>query len=108
LLLPFGVDTAAVYRAWDRMAAGCELPSAGSCSNDLEAPALRVEPRLARWRTVFEQATGRRPRLAGSGSTWFVEGGPDRSGVGGRQTLRLGGEQAQLVPVRTIQPARRG
>ena len=106
LLLPFGVDTGAVYRAWDRMAAGCELPPAGSGSNDLEAPALQVEPRLARWRTVLGQATGCRPRLAGSGSTWFVEGGPDQ--VGDRQTLQLGGEQAELVPVRTTRPTLRG
>ena len=106
--LPFGVDTAAVYRAWDGMAAAGELPPTGSGSNDLEAPALRVEPRLARWRTVFEQATGRRARLAGSGSTWFVEGGPDRSDLGCRQALRLGGEQAQLVSVRTVQPVPRG
>ena len=106
LLVPFGVDTGAVYLAWDRMAAGCELPPSGSGSNDLEAPALRVEPRLARWRTAFEQATGRRPRLAGSGSTWFVEGGPDQ--VGDRRTLQLGGEQAELVPVRTTRPVLRG
>ncbi|HEY7916209.1 MAG TPA: 4-(cytidine 5'-diphospho)-2-C-methyl-D-erythritol kinase [Acidimicrobiales bacterium] len=108
LLLPFGVDTGAVYRAWDRMAAGCQLPAAGSGSNDLEAPALHVEPRLARWRTVLEQATGRRPRLAGSGSTWFVEGGPDETGLGGGQTLRLGEATARLVPVRTTRPAPRG
>ena len=108
LLVPFGVDTAAVYRAWNGMAAAGELPPTGSGSNDLEAPALRVEPRLARWRTVFEQATGRRARLAGSGSTWFVEGGPDRSELGCRPALRLGGEQAQLVSVRTVQPVPRG
>jgi len=108
LLVPFGVDTATVYRAWDGMAAAGELPPTGSGPNDLEAPALRLEPRLARWRTVFEQATGHRARLAGSGSTWFIEGGSDRSGVGFPPTLRLGREQAQLVAVRTVQAVPRG
>jgi len=66
---PFGVSTAAVYRAWDEMG--------GPCSdnfNDLEPPALRVEPRLAAWRDKLGDATGQVPRLAGSGSTWFVRG----------------------------------
>ena len=42
---------------------------------------LEVEPRLAVWRDQLGDATGRTPRLAGSGSTWFVEGalpGEDR------------------------------
>jgi 4-diphosphocytidyl-2-C-methyl-D-erythritol kinase len=42
--------------------------------NDLEPAALAVEPRLAEWRDRLAQATGRTPVLAGSGSTWFVEG----------------------------------
>jgi 4-diphosphocytidyl-2-C-methyl-D-erythritol kinase len=48
-------------------------PTAGG-PNDLEPAALRVEPRLARWRDELGEATGRTPVLAGSGSTWFVEG----------------------------------
>lgn len=66
---PFGVSTAAVYAAWDE-AGG----AAGDGPNDLEAAALAVEPRLARWRDLLAEATGRVPVLAGSGSTWFVEG----------------------------------
>ena len=49
--------------------------------NDLEPAALAVEPRLARWRDLLGEATGKTPRLAGSGSTWWVEGafpGDDR------------------------------
>jgi len=49
--------------------------------NDLEPAALVVEPRLAEWRNRLGDATGVEPRLAGSGSTWFVEGafpGEDR------------------------------
>jgi 4-diphosphocytidyl-2-C-methyl-D-erythritol kinase len=104
LLLPFGVDTGAVYRAWDGLVAAGGLPPAPATSNDLEAPALLVEPRLAQWREVFEQAAGRKSFLAGSGSTWFIEGGPDESGIGTRRSLRLGGETALLVPVRTTRP----
>lgn len=70
LLPPFGVDTAAVYRRYDEMAG--ELDS--SARNHLEIPALSVEPRLAFWREKFAEWTGSVPVLAGSGSTWFVEG----------------------------------
>ena len=66
---PFGCATPAVYQAWDEMG-GPEGPS----GNDLEPAALRVEPRLARWRDALGEATGEVPVLAGSGSTWFVPG----------------------------------
>ena len=66
---PFGCSTPAVYAAWDRLGG----PS-GDHGNDLEPAALAVEPELATWRDALEDATGLRPRLAGSGSTWFVEG----------------------------------
>jgi 4-diphosphocytidyl-2-C-methyl-D-erythritol kinase len=73
---PFGCSTPAVYRAWDEMGG----PS-GDGRNDLESAALKVEPRLAVWRDRLGDATGLTPVLAGSGSTWFVEGafpGDDR------------------------------
>jgi 4-diphosphocytidyl-2-C-methyl-D-erythritol kinase len=66
---PFGCSTPAVYRAWDDMGG----PTADG-QNDLEPAALRVEPRLAEWRDRLGDATGCTPSLAGSGSTWFVEG----------------------------------
>lgn len=75
VLPPFGVSTPAVYRAWDRLGG-----PTGPNGNDLEDAALEVEPRLARWRDLLGDHAGRAPRLAGSGSTWFVEGafpGPD-------------------------------
>ena len=43
-------------------------------AGDLEPAALRVEPGLARWRDRLGEATGQVPALAGSGSTWYVEG----------------------------------
>ncbi len=73
---PFGCSTPAVYRQWDAMGG----PQGGH-GNDLEAAALAVEPRLAAVRDALGAATGMAPRLAGSGSTWFVEGafpGPGR------------------------------
>lgn len=66
---PFGVSTPAVYRAWDDLGG----PAAAGL-NDLEPAALAVEPRLAVWRDRLGHATGVTPVLAGSGSTWFVEG----------------------------------
>ncbi len=105
LLPPFGVPTAAVYRAYDALAARGHLPVTAAGGNDLEAPALHVEPRLAGWRAALEEATGRPARLAGSGSTWFVEGEADALGVAGRAAITQKGERALLVPVRTTPPA---
>ena len=69
VLPPFGVSTAAVYRAWDDLGG----PRAAG-PNDLEPAALAVEPRLAEWRDRIAEAAGVRAVLAGSGSTWFVPG----------------------------------
>ena len=66
---PFGCSTPAVYRTWDELGS-----PTGEQGNDLEPAALVVEPRLAAWRDRLGDATGVQPRLAGSGSTWFVEG----------------------------------
>jgi 4-diphosphocytidyl-2-C-methyl-D-erythritol kinase len=67
---PFGCSTPDVYRAWDELGG----PHAADGTNDLEAAALHVEPRLGSFRDQLAEATGRHPQLAGSGSTWFVEG----------------------------------
>ncbi len=119
---PFGVDTRAVYERWDELAAGgrsgalngredrtaepCENPGhpfGGAVGrNGLTQAALDVEPRLAGWRDVLGEATGRTPVLAGSGSTWFVEGSAEELGVVGRDVLVHGGERGSLVPVRTV------
>ena len=81
---PFGVFTPAVYKAWDELGG-----PTGDGVNDLEPAALAVEPRLARWRDTLGDATGQTPVLAGSGSTWFVEGTFEGPG---------------FVPVRTDRP----
>ncbi len=81
---PLAVSTAAVYRAWDVLADGQPSAAPPASGNDLEPAALAVEPGLAQWRDRLADATGCRPRLAGSGSTWFVEGaypGEDRTVV---------------------------
>jgi 4-diphosphocytidyl-2-C-methyl-D-erythritol kinase len=73
---PIGCSTPAVYAAWD----GLGGPQ-GDNGNDLEPAALLVAPDLATWRDELADASSQRPRLAGSGSTWFVEGaypGPGR------------------------------
>lgn len=72
---PLHCSTPAVYRAWDDLGG----PTAEG-PNDLEPAALAVEPRLAEWRDRLGDATGRTPVLAGSGSTWFVEGAHEGPG----------------------------
>ena len=66
---PFGCSTPAVYVQWDALGG-----PHGAHGNDLEPAALAVEPRLEKYRDALASASGRHPRLAGSGSTWFVEG----------------------------------
>ena len=95
LMPPFGVDTARVYRAWD------EDPG-NATPNALAAAALAVEPRLARWRDALGDLVGSEPALAGSGSTWFVEGGPAEAGTPSRPELRMGAESARLVRAHTV------
>ena len=69
LIPPLAVSTQAVYRMWDELGG-----PRSQGANDLEPAALAVEPRLAEWRDRLGELTGRAPTLAGSGSTWFVEG----------------------------------
>lgn len=97
---PFGVSTAAVYRKWDALAAMGQLPPQGA--NDLTAPALAVEPRLARWRDLLGEFTGAEPVLAGSGSTWFVPGDRQSLGIDNRPFLADGDLRGRLLEVRTV------
>jgi 4-diphosphocytidyl-2-C-methyl-D-erythritol kinase len=90
LVPPFGVDTARVYRAWD------ERPSTDG-HNHLARAALAVEPRLAAWRDALGEAADVEPKLAGSGSTWFVEGV-----TAGVAEIRVGTETVRLVQARTV------
>ena len=66
---PLHCSTPVVYRRWDELGA-----PRGDHGNDLEPAALSAYPELEAHRARFADATGQRPRLAGSGSTWFVEG----------------------------------
>ncbi|HXQ43102.1 MAG TPA: 4-(cytidine 5'-diphospho)-2-C-methyl-D-erythritol kinase [Acidimicrobiales bacterium] len=110
LLPPFSVSTHEVYRAWDaRRGPGGAGPGGDeSASNELEDAAVAVAPRLAAWRDHFGDVCGRRPRLAGSGSTWFVEGEPERLGLDDREYLTLDGERAAVRAVATVPPSTAG
>ncbi len=88
---PLAVSTPAAYRAWDALGG----PTADG-PNDLEPAAIAVEPRLARWRDLIGEACGETPRLAGSGSTWFVEG--ERVNA----LATLSDEGAVIVAARTV------
>lgn len=76
LVPPLHVSTIEVYRAWDRLGG----PTGGH-GNDLEPAALTVTPGLAEWRDRLGDATGKTPRLAGSGATWFVPGAHEGPGL---------------------------
>ncbi len=88
---PLAVSTPAAYRAWDQLGG-----PVGDAGNDLEPAALAVEPALAGWRQRITDAAGRRPMLAGSGATWFLEG--DDIDVG---ALRAALPDALVVRTRT-------
>ena len=68
----------------------------GSGPNDLEAAALVVEPRLARWRDLITKHVGMAPTLAGSGATWFAEG------EHGDALAELVDEGAMVIVARTV------
>lgn len=87
---PLHVSTLAVYRAWDELGG-----PTGEGLNDLEPAALHVEPKLNWWREQLMSLTGTVPALAGSGSTWFVEGERDDA------LVELIGEGAIVRVVRT-------
>jgi 4-diphosphocytidyl-2-C-methyl-D-erythritol kinase len=107
---PFGVETAAVYQSWDELRVSD--PSRASASdggdNDLEAAALAVAPDLAHWRDALGNVSGRRPRLAGSGSTWFVEGSLDELNLADRPYLAVRGWRAPVLAAQTVPPGWQG
>ena len=76
ILPPFGCSTAAVYKRWDEMG-GPKSPN----GNDLEPAALDVYPELQKWKDILERHSQKEARLAGSGSTWFVEGNYPAEGL---------------------------
>lgn len=71
---PFGVSTPAVYKAFDELTDFGKLSLKDAGANDLELAAIKVEPRLEIWKQKIAQAAGVEPKLAGSGSTWWLEG----------------------------------
>lgn len=64
-------STPRVYAAWDALTPSQQV---GVQGNDLEMAAVSAYPALAHARDELGEITGMTPRLAGSGSTWFVEG----------------------------------
>jgi 4-diphosphocytidyl-2-C-methyl-D-erythritol kinase len=73
---PLHCSTPEVYAMWDELGG-----PRGDHHNDLEPAALAAYPDLAGHRDRLGDHTGVRPRLAGSGSTWFVEGAFEGPGL---------------------------
>ena len=76
LIRPFSCSTKAVYEHWDQLGG-----PKGDHGNDLEPAATSLYPELNKWRDLLGDTTGKQPRLAGSGSTWFVEGAFPKEGL---------------------------
>ena len=74
MIPPFGVSTPAVYKAFDELTDFGKLSLKDAGANDLELAAIKVEPRLEIWKKKIAQAAGVEPKLAGSGSTWWLDG----------------------------------
>lgn len=77
-LVPLHSSTGSVYGAFDRGARG-DFEESG---NDLEEAAIAVRPELGRYREMIAAKIGVRPRMAGSGSTYFAEGTLASLGLG--------------------------
>ena len=71
---PFRVSTPAVYHAYDQLTDFCQTPLKHAGINDLEPAAIKVEPRLAIWKEKITHVCGVEPKLAGSGSTFWLDG----------------------------------
>ncbi len=66
---PFGASTPAVYKHWDEMGG-----PVGDNGNDLEPALLSYMPEAEQYKNRLAEISDKIPQLAGSGSTWFVEG----------------------------------
>lgn len=96
------VSTPGVYSSWDELGG-----PRGDNGNDLEPAALGAYPGLRWWRDVLAAASGTRPRLAGSGGTWFIEEGAaplNELAASVRGEIVAGKESACVVVVETLSP----
>ena len=66
---PYGASTPAVYKHWDEKGG-----PVGDNGNDLEPALLSYMPEAEQYKNRLAEISGKIPQLAGSGSTWFVEG----------------------------------
>ncbi|MHB8189265.1 MAG: 4-(cytidine 5'-diphospho)-2-C-methyl-D-erythritol kinase [Ferrimicrobium sp.] len=82
-LLPFGINTASVYRAFDDV-------GPGRGPNHLVRAARTVEPRLAALEGQLAERTGMTPILAGSGSTLFIPGRFQDYGIEASEQISAG------------------
>jgi len=113
-LPPFRLQTADVYRAWDdlgrpsatrRVEAAREVATVlPELANDLEPAAEAVEPRLAPFREALEAAAQAPALMAGSGSAYVVQVGPDRDLASYARSVR----RKLRVPVTAASTVSRG
>jgi 4-diphosphocytidyl-2C-methyl-D-erythritol kinase len=97
-LAPFGVDTAACYRAYDALPAS----SRHHPRNDLTPAAFEVAPALHGLLELVEERCGVPFTLAGSGSTLFCEGDPLALGAVGSEVVETREGPVRLLVARTV------
>jgi 4-diphosphocytidyl-2-C-methyl-D-erythritol kinase len=99
LIPPVHVDTGAVYRAFDELR---EQRAAVDGRNELLAAALAVAPSLVGWKAELEALSDQEPVLAGSGSTFFLEGSKASLGLEGLEVIERDGSSALLIEARSV------
>ncbi len=83
LIPPVHVSTPDVYSKWDELYGQQSFENEDDFhfdvvksrfQNDLEQAALAVQPKLLAWKNLLASLTNSKPIMAGSGSSFFVEG----------------------------------
>ena len=80
LVPPLAVDTAAAYRAWDDLPRSARHAGRRRGEQRPRGGGARGRARAGALARPLGELTGRAPRLAGSGATWFVEGDAEALG----------------------------
>lgn len=94
-LLPFGIDTRAVYLAYDE---GYKADG----PNQLMEAACKVEPRLKQWINYLKSQFGEIPLLAGSGSTLFYESSKESLGLDRSTIFKTPVGVARIINAKTV------
>ena len=91
---PMALAKACSSQSWTLIPAACAASITFALVSGVTADVATVHPWMG-------EGAGSEPVLAGSGSTWFVDGA-DAAGKAVPNELRIGAETARLVRARTV------